>query len=133
MTHSESDLFSKFEALDIEPGEFGHREHVQTAWEMLQKYPYIEACSRYANTIHTIASRAGAVGKFNVTITFAFLSLIAERLHESRQITDFEDFIAHNEDLLSKDALKPWYSDTQLQSEFARTHFQLPDQPLRRA
>lgn len=125
MTKQRPELLTQFEALEIDAAEFGHPQHVQVAFEMLHKYSYIEACTRYSNVINTIATNAGASDKFNVTITFAFLSLIAERIH-GNSWSGFEEFISQNEDLLSKDALDKWYSNEELQSEFARTHFLLP-------
>jgi hypothetical protein len=125
MTIEYSELLTQFEDLTVDPAEFGHRQHVQVAFEMLHKYEYVEACAKYANTINTIATNAGAPEKFNVTITFAFLSLIAERIYASNA-SSFEEFLAQNEDLLSKGVLEQWYSSQQLESDFARTHFLLP-------
>ena len=121
-----SELLRRFERLEIQAGHFSHRDHVQVAFEMLHKYPYLEACTRYAGTISEFATNAGVPRKFNVTITFAFLSLIAERIHEKPGWPGFDEFIARNEDLLSKGALQTWYTDEELHSEFARTHFLLP-------
>ena len=127
MTEEHSELLTQFEAFEVDAAKFGHRQHVQVAYEMLHKYRYVEACTRYSNAINTIATNAGAPEKFNVTITFAFLSLIAERIHRTTKWSSFEEFLAQNEDLLSKNALGQWYSSEQLQSDFARTHFLLPN------
>ena len=126
MTNEYSELLNQFEAFEVNAAEFGHLQHVQVAYEILHKYSYLEACTKYANAINTIATKAGAPEKFNVTITFAFLSLIAERIHQPREFSSFDEFLAQNEDLLSKSALSKWYSSEQLQSDFARTHFLLP-------
>lgn len=120
-----SELLVQFETFELDPANFGHRQHLQLAYEMLHKYGYVDACSRYANAINTIASRAGAPEKFNVTITFAFLSLIAERVHATKA-SGFEEFLAKNPDLMSRNVLNRWYSNEQLGSDFARTHFLLP-------
>lgn len=125
MTVQYSELLAQFEACAVDAASFGHREHIQVAFEMLQKYSYIEACARYSHAINALATNAGVPDKFNVTITFAFLSLIAERIYATSW-SDFEAFLSQNEDLLSKDALSKWYSSDELQSEFARTHFLLP-------
>lgn len=125
MTFEYSELLAEFEALEVNPAEFGHQQHVQVAYEMLHKYNFLDACAKYAKTINTIATNAGAPEKFNVTITFAFLSLIAERVHTTKP-SNFEEFSAQNEDLFSKAVLDKWYSSEQLESEFARTHFLLP-------
>lgn len=120
-----SELTRQFEAYSVDPGAFGHREHVQVAYEMLQKYDFLEATARYVKAITTIAARAGTPEKFHMTITLAFLSLIAERIHSTRQ-SNFEEFLEQNKDLLSKSLLSNWYPDAQLKSDLARTHFLLP-------
>jgi len=127
VTEEDSELLTQFEAFDVNLAKFGHRQHVQVAYEMLHKYGYPEACTKYANAINMIATNAGAPEKFNVTITFAFLSLIAERIHGTTKPYGFDEFLAQNEDLLLKNALSKWYSNDQLQSDFARTHFLLPN------
>lgn len=126
MSDLTGDLLTRFEAQQIAPSEFGHRQHVQVAFEMLHRYGYIDACTKYSRIIKTMAEAAGASHKFNVTITFAFLSLIAQRISQDSGIRSFETFIASNKDLMSRSVLNAWYSSEELQSEFARTHFMLP-------
>jgi hypothetical protein len=126
MTIEYSELLTQFEALELNPAEFDHQQHVQVAYEMLHKYSFLDASAKYAKAINTIATNAGAPEKFHLTITLAFLSLIAERIHTTKQ-SNFEEFLAENEDLLSKGVLSKWYSDEQLNSELARTHFLLPN------
>lgn len=126
MTSGYSELLAQFEAFEVNPAEFGHRQHVQVAYEMLNKYEYLQACGKYANAINTIVTKAGVPEKFNVTITFAFLSLMAERIHSRTNWSGFEEFLVQNEDLLSTTVLGKWYSSEELQSDFARKHFLLP-------
>lgn len=128
MAEEYPELLTQFEAFEVDSAKFGHRQHIQVAYEMLHKYGYLEACTQYANIINTMATNAGAPEKFNVTITFAFLSLIAERIHGAKSWSNFDDFLTKNNDLLLKNALSKWYSSEQLQSDFARTHFLLPSQ-----
>ena len=122
-----TDILSQFEALKIAPGEFGHKDHVETAFEMLKKYPFIEACTKYAGIIRMMAAKAGAPEKFNVTITVAFLSLIAKRMEQTANYSKFNQFLERNADLNSMNILDQWYTKDQLLSEFARNHFLLPD------
>jgi len=125
MTIKYSTLLAQFEDFTVDPARFGHLQHIQVAFEILHKYDYVDACTKYATAIDTIATNAGAPEKFNVTITLAFLSLIAERIDATKPST-FEEFLAQHEDLLHKGVLDQWYSREQLESEFARTHFLLP-------
>jgi len=119
-------LARAFEACDIDVSGFGHRDHVGVAYEMLRSYEFLEASVKYSRAINTIATRAGAHQKFNVTITLAFLSLIAERMHTARY-DSFDAFIEQNQDLLSASLLSELYSPDRLGSDLARAVFLLPD------
>lgn len=127
MRESETTLLGRFERRDIEPGAFAHRDHLQVAYEMLDRYDFADACLRYAKTIRRMAETAGAPQKYNTTITFAFMSLIAERKSHSNG-ADWQSFLTSNPDLLDKDVLKGWYSKERISSKLAREQFLLPDQ-----
>jgi len=119
-------LFRSFEDHCLDPAGFKHREHVIVAYLMLRKYDFPEAVSRYTGNVRAIATRAGAASKFNMTITIAFISLIAERMQTASHHS-VKDFLTRNHDLLRSDLLKKWYSDERLQSELARHSFLMPD------
>ncbi|MGI9400604.1 MAG: hypothetical protein ACR2O0_05070 [Rhizobiaceae bacterium] len=121
----QSDLTDAFEAHRIDNSTFRHKQHLQVAFELLGKYDFVEATSIYAQGIRTIATKAGAPQKFNTTVTFAFMSLIAERLKEFTG-DDFEAFLEGNSDLMSKDILENWYAPEQLFSDTARDIFPMP-------
>lgn len=116
----------RFERQEIAAEDFGHREHVQAAYELLHKYDFIEATAKYAETIKSMATAAGAPEKFNVTITVAFMSLIAEKMTATSGEPDFDSFYSANPDL-SGNALAPWYSANRLSCKQSRTIFLLPD------
>ena len=126
MNSAYSLLLEKFEASEIEPDTFHHSEHVEAAYEMLRRYPFLEATWRYAETIRALAETAGAPDKFNVTITVAFLSVIAERMKQV-EYADYQHFIEENADLGSAEMLNQRYSAERLGSRMARQVFLLPD------
>lgn len=126
MPTSVSDLVRSFEAGQLDPSAFTHRDHVAVAYEMLSAYDFLEACHKYAATIRNLAEKAGAPMKFNATITVAFLSLIAERM-ATGQYSTYEAFIADNADLNSMRVLEAWYSPQRLHCDTARHVFLLPD------
>jgi hypothetical protein len=126
MTTNYSELTDSFEQCDIDAGAFAHADHVGVAYEMLTRYDFLEASMRYARCINTIATAAGAADKFNVTITLAFLSLIAERMHTT-EYTSYEEFLDKNPDVLEKTALNQWYTSDRLASELARSVFLMPE------
>lgn len=129
-------LLQAFEAREVDPSTFGHADHVRVAYDMLNKYGFMDAALKYGENIDAIATKAGAAGKFNTTITFAFMSLIAERMaldkpvdQAADQAGDYDDFIFRNQDLLSKDMLGKLYSPGRLQSNTACKIFLMPDLP----
>lgn len=121
-------LTDRFESGRIAPADFGHHDHVQVAWEMLERYDFLEASTRYGQTIRRMAESVGALEKYNATITLAFMSIIAERrLHASHG--GFAAFLAANPDLLEPNLLDRWYSRERLTSPLARAQFLMPDEP----
>ena len=86
MAKSYVDLVASFERGDIDASTFGHVDHLGVAYEMLLRHEFLQASTKYAACINAIATRAGAAGKFNTTITLAFLSLIAERMEIHRRM-----------------------------------------------
>ena len=119
-------LLDRFEERQIPAPDFRHLDHVQVAFEILDKYDFVQACARYASTIKAMAESAGAPEKFNATITVAFMSVIAERKSQMEN-ADFESFISANPDLLDGNALKGWYTKERLDSPAARHQFLMPD------
>jgi len=111
---------------DLDPACFHHADHVCTAFEILRRHEFMEAAEIYSRGLKQLAQKAGRPGGYHETITFAFLSLIAERLVVGR-FTDFESFAAANPDLMEKSALVRWYAPERLNSEIARKTFVLPD------
>ncbi len=120
------EMTKSFKALELDPSNFGHVDHVGVAYEILKTHEFLEGVGIYSNSIREIAARAGAAKKFNVTITMVFLSLIAERM-EMTDHTDFEEFIAKNADLLTTDLMAGWYSDHRIKGDLARKIFVMPD------
>ena len=114
-----------FEAHEIDNTAFYHADHVRVAFDLLSKYDFIDASAIYAKGIRTLAAKAGAPKKFNLTITYAFMSLIAERLANCPSL-DFDAFVRTNTDLMSKDVLMKWYDSERLNTDAARQIFLLP-------
>ncbi len=125
MTTNYETLTDSFERCEVDASTFTHANHVGVAYEMLNRYDFLEAASRYARCINTIATAAGAADKFNLTVTLAFLSLIAERMHITEH-AGFEEFLHKNPDLLERTILGRWYPSDRLSSDLARRVFLMP-------
>jgi hypothetical protein len=110
-------------ALDL--AKFPHAEHVRLGYEMLSRYGFGDAVTRFSRGLKLLAAKAGKPEIYHETITVAFLALINER--RARSATQsWGEFEAGNPDLFDKGCLKKWYNAEQLDTELARRTFCLP-------
>jgi hypothetical protein len=121
----ESDL-ARFVRGELDPRTFPHREHVRMAFEMLRRHSFVETALHYSQALRTMTEKAGKPEAFHQTLTIAFLSLIAERMHTGA-VRDFESFAAANPDLMDKSALARCYRPERLALDAARRTFILPE------
>jgi|SRR5579863_563066 len=110
---------------EIAAADFPHREHVRMAFEMLRRCDFAESVWLYSKTLRLMALKAGKPQAFSQTVTLAFLSLIAERLEQSRS-ADFSAFAREHAEVFDKDLLARWYPRQQLAAEVARRVFVMP-------
>ncbi|MCV2873785.1 hypothetical protein OEZ71_15915 [Defluviimonas sp. WL0050] len=122
---SPAKTLAALEAGTLDAARFTHRDHVLTAWEVLRQDEFFAAAHRYASAIRRLAVSAGVPGKFSATVTFAFLSLIAERMATSPDSA--KEFLADNPDLLWPDVLTQLYSAERLETDLGRRVALLPD------
>jgi len=103
---------------------FPHAEHLRLGYEMLARYSFGDAVTRYSRGLKLLVAKAGRPEVYNETVTVAFLALIGER--RVREHASWSEFVSANPDLLDKRCLEHWYSPEQLESELARRTFCLP-------
>jgi len=113
----------------LDAATFRHADHIGVAHQALTRAGFFDAVTTVANGIAAAAQRAGADGKFNATITFAYMSLIAERMARMPKMST-QDFIAANPDLASGQAVRRLYSAGRMTSDTARDIALLPDLAL---
>ena len=117
-----------FESGGLDPAQFPHAEHLRFGYEMLNRYSFGEAVSRFSAGLKLLAAKAGKPEVYHETITVAFLALINER--RARDKTQaWPEFKHDNADLFDKRCLERWYGAEQLGSELARRAFCLPTLP----
>ena len=113
----------------LDAGAFRHVDHIGVAYEALDRHSFFDALHMVATGIDRAARRAGALDKFNATITATFMSLIAERMG-AEDYHNAQDFINRNTDLARGTPLRVLYSSARLNSDQARLIALLPDQPM---
>jgi hypothetical protein len=92
----------------LDPAMFPHPEHVRLGYEMLGRYPFGEAVTRFSRGLRLIAAKGGRPEAYHETITVAFLTLIGERRARANH-ADWCEFKANNSDLLDRRCLEHWY------------------------
>jgi hypothetical protein len=107
-------------------GGFGHREHLELAWHLLQRYPLAEASLAMVAAIQHVARTHGAERKYHETMTRAWLHFVA--VHAQRWGADsFEQFLERNADLLDSELIGHFYSRDLILSDRARVAWIDPD------
>jgi hypothetical protein len=122
------DELRAFEAGAMDPAQFPHSEHVRFGYEILDRYSFGEAISRFSRGLKLLTAKAGKPELYHETITVAFLALINERRARG-WAQSWGEFKASNADLFDKRCLEKWYGAEQLRSDLARRAFCLPTLP----
>ncbi|HTR54022.1 MAG TPA: hypothetical protein VMJ10_25185 [Kofleriaceae bacterium] len=129
---TDHELETSIDSLALAPAGFTHREHVQLAFAVLAAQPdFAAAAVRYRALLRRFAEAHGAAAKYHETITWAYLALIAERMH-GREYASSAQLIADHPDLLDHrgGALARCYDIGELiASPLARAVFVLPRRP----
>lgn len=113
-----------FLSQEVGADDFSHLDHVCVAREILLRFDFLMAVQIFSESIHSMATNAGAGEKFNLTITLAFMSIISERMQSGE---DLESFVKTNQDLLHTDFMEEYYSTERLNSSKAKGMFLMPD------
>jgi len=93
---SDGELLAAFEALAVGPGEFHHREHVRLAFAVLAREPDLAAAAgRFQRLLLRFTAAHGAEAKYHETLTWAYLAVIAERMHGQAYASSHELIAAH--------------------------------------
>ena len=112
----------------IAPQDFTHRDHVAVAYELLRRESFVRSAVIFVDGLKKLVAAAGVPEKFNLTITLAYLGLIAERLADDKS-NSWGAFAQDNPELLDPKILQRWYAPDRLYSETARQVFLLPTAP----
>ena len=92
----------------------------------------LEALERFSISLARFATANGKPGRYNETITWAFLLLIRERMARAGCQLTWPEFANRNADLLNweDNVLKKYYRNETLSSDLAKSTFLLPDKTI---
>lgn len=107
-------------------GAFGHREHVHLTWLAVRRVGMPAAVAMVGEGIRRTARYAGAPQKYHVTVSRAWVELVAHHTAE-HEAPDFAAFAERNPLLLDKRLLTRFYRSATLAGAPARTGWVEPD------
>src|SRR5882672_1073814 len=96
----DASLLEAFTNLSLPPADYHHREHVRVAFVLLRREGDLAAAAAtFRILLQRFAAAAGAKGKYHETLTWAYLALIAERMH-GRDYRTSAELLGDHPDLL---------------------------------
>jgi hypothetical protein len=126
----EAEFLARFEAAALAPAEYGHREHIRTAWLYLRERGRDEALAAVRHGIRKLSTAHGAPGRYHETLTRLWIALVDEACRAS-PAGGFEDLLRDHPALLDRETPLRFYSPECLWSEEARAGWVEPDrEPL---
>lgn len=123
----EEELVQDFENCRLPNEMFHHADHIRLAWVYLRRFGESAAAERMAQSIARYAAHHGAAQKLHITITIAWMRLVAAAWRTTPEIARFEAFVDAHPSLLDQGTLKKYYSAGLLKSPHARTNWVDPD------
>jgi hypothetical protein len=127
-------FLAAFEDLTLPFDLWTHRAHVTVAYLYLQRHPFEVALSKMRSGVKAFNARhhvpEGATSGYNETTTHAFLHLIAATMQAyaaTHPTTDADSFCDMHPQLMTKHALRLFYSPQRRMHPLAKTQFVEPD------
>ena len=119
---------AEFEAGTLDPEAFDPEAHVYIAWKLLEADSFAAATYRFTAALKRLTRALGMEDKYHETISWFYMSLIAERRAQQGR-GDWGSFAQANPDLISNagELLGRYYSSERLYSGLAKRQFLLPD------
>jgi hypothetical protein len=126
----DAELLARFEVAALSPAEYGHREHVRTAWLYLRERGAEGARAAVCDGIRRLSAAHGAPGRYHETLTRLWIALVDGARRASPSL-GFEELLRVHPVLLDREAPFRFYSPERLWSEEARAGWVEPDrEPL---
>jgi hypothetical protein len=97
---TDQELVDAFEAGTLPAAAFRHREHVRVTWAYLVRYGRADAERRLMEGLEAFALRAGRPGKFDATLTGAWVAAIDAGRLANPDVRTFDELAARRPDLL---------------------------------
>jgi len=124
-------LLRRFEAGEISPEEWHHREHIRLAYLYLVRWPMAEALRRMRVGLHLVNAAQKVPDTlergYHETLTQGWMQLVQVELLKDGPAVDSEAFLEAHCHLQARRALYFFYTRARLRSAEAKAQFIEPD------
>ncbi len=121
-------MLGAFEACQLSPADFGHREHLRIAYLYLRLYPFDLALEKLRTGLQHLLAHLGApVSAYHETVTRAWLLAVQHFMTARGPASGSEEFLAASGVLLDKNIIFSHYNRETLMSPSTRERFVDPD------
>lgn len=131
---TDQELLHALENLSLPFDQWTHRAHVKVAFTYLQRHAFSEALEKLRTSIKAYNAHhkvpESSTSGYNETTTHAFLHLIAATMRaygQSHPTPDAESFCDTHPQLMTRHALRLFYSPKRRMHALAKTQFIEPD------
>lgn len=131
---TDEEILQALENLSLPFDRWTHRAHVRVAFMYLQRYSFSDAMNRIRTSIKAYNAHhkvpESSTSGYNETTTHAFLQLIAATMSaycQSHPTPDAEGFCDTHPQLMTRHALRLFYSPQRRMHPLAKTQFIEPD------
>ena len=122
---TDDELIAGFEAASLPS--FPHADHVRLTILYLTRHGREETQKKLFEGLRRFAAAKGVPEKFHVTMTIAWLDLVADARRRHPEADDPSALMAACPELLDREALLRFYSPERLSSDEARQRWLPPD------
>ena len=121
-------LLQAFEACELTPATFRHREHLRLAYLLLTLHPFEAAHRRLKHGLLRLLGHLGAPpSHYHETMTQAWLRAVDHFMHRVGRQEGSEQFLVASPCLLDQAIMQTHYTPAVLRSPVARRRFVEPD------
>ena len=121
------EFLAAFENCSIPPSEYGHKEHLRTAFLYLRRDGWPDGADQVREGIKPFAAYNGVSEKYHETITTFWLLLVRHAIALAPQAGSFDALVAAHPQLLDKSLLERHFSRGLLGPPASRVGWSDPD------
>ncbi len=127
-SNDDIDFKNRFEAGEVSPSDFHHRDHLQLVFVYLCESDAKTANDRMRSSLRKFLKNNNVPPeKYHETVTYSWVQAVRHFMGKANHATSFDEFLEADERLLDTEIMLSHYKKKTLFSDKARVEFVEPD------